>query len=99
MEPETRVPVTTVPKPLMEKMRSTGRRKKPAAFFSGTEAPTTARAVESVFQHKGWRDPRDWKLLGRVRAHAEFLGKVSEFGQATLGGWLGDRKSTRLNSS
>jgi tetratricopeptide (TPR) repeat protein len=54
------------------------------------EHAAAVRAVESVFQHKDWRDPRDWKLLGRVRAHAEFLGKVSEFGQATLGGWLGN---------
>jgi tetratricopeptide (TPR) repeat protein len=47
-------------------------------------------AVDNVFRQKlECRDPRNWKLLGRVRPHAEFLGKVSEFGLATLGVWLG----------
>ena len=36
--PETSVPVTTVPKPFTENTRSMGRRKWPAAFFSGTAA-------------------------------------------------------------
>jgi tetratricopeptide (TPR) repeat protein len=48
------------------------------------------RAVEKVFEYKSdLRNPRDWKLLGSVRPHAEFLSRVSEFGLATLGVWLG----------
>jgi tetratricopeptide (TPR) repeat protein len=53
-------------------------------------------AVEKVFQYKtDWQDPRTWKLLGGVRPHAEFLGKVTEFGLATLGVWLGNLASVQ----
>ena len=53
------------------------------------EHAVAVRAVQNVFRYKSdWRSPRDWKLLGRVRPHAEYLGAVSEFGLATLGGWL-----------
>jgi hypothetical protein len=45
-------------------------------------------AVESIFWRKASQDPRNWKLLERVRPHAEFLTKVSEFGLATLGDCL-----------
>jgi tetratricopeptide (TPR) repeat protein len=54
------------------------------------EHAAAVRAVESVFRHKlDCQDPRNWKRLGPVRPHAEFLVKFSEFGLATLGGWLG----------
>ena len=54
------------------------------------EHVAAVRAVENVFQYKlDWRDPRHWKRLRRVRPHAESLGKVSEFGLATVGVWLG----------
>src|ERR1039457_1905085 len=54
------------------------------------EHAAAVRAVENVFKYKSdWENPRDWKLLGRVRPHAEFLGKVSEFGLANTGVWLG----------
>jgi tetratricopeptide (TPR) repeat protein len=60
------------------------------------EYAAAVRAIESVFQYKlKWNNPRDWKLLGRVRAHAEFLGEVSEFGLATLGVWLGSLASAQ----
>jgi hypothetical protein len=54
------------------------------------EHAVAVRAVDNVFHYKlDWRDPRDWQLLGRVRQHAEFLIKFSEFGLATVGVWLG----------
>ena len=38
-------------------------------------------AVDDVFRYKlDCQDPRNWKLLGRVLVHAEFLCKVSELG-------------------
>jgi tetratricopeptide (TPR) repeat protein len=76
---------------LREKSRLGGKVVKVEHFGTQRAAHAAAvRAVESVFQHKSdWQDPRNWKLLGRVRPHAEFLGTVSEFGLATLGGWLG----------
>jgi tetratricopeptide (TPR) repeat protein len=60
--------------------------------FGGQRAERAAavRAVENVFRRKDWQDPWNWKLLGRVRPHAEFLGKVSEFGLVTVGVWLGN---------
>jgi hypothetical protein len=55
------------------------------------EYAAAVRAVGNAFHYKlNYQDPRNWKVLGRVHPHAEFLGMVSEFGLTTTGPWLGN---------
>ena len=63
-EPETSVPVTTVPKPFTEKTRSMGSRKWPEAFFSGTAA--AARSSSAAQLRKALR--RSTELTGTIGA-------------------------------